>query len=185
MVISGGLKQLLLVIAQRATVLLAVTLVEMAGPAIAVRYLTDSYEECLIIGCWVALMAAPLSYALSQVSSPIQSSPYVLYGSYVINVGGCCDPRRHPFNTGCWPLSYGGNPGVHGVSHRGGQTHANYGTAFPPIISASVLTVVRSLLSQLFTVTGEKYRECATFLRQFAEEKAVSERLNRHFSVSN
>ena len=45
--------------------------------------------------------------------------------------------------------------------------------------------MVRSLLSQLFTVTGEKYRECATFLRQFAEEKAVSERLNRHFSVSN
>ena len=24
-----------------------------------------------------------------------------------------------PVDTGCVPLSYGGNPGVHGVSHRG------------------------------------------------------------------
>jgi hypothetical protein len=46
-----------------------------------------------------------------------------------------------PFDTGCLPLNYSSDAGVHGVSHRGGQTHANYGTAFPPIISASVLTV--------------------------------------------
>ena len=27
---------------------------------------------------------------------------------------------RYPFNTGCLPLSYSGNPGVNGVSHREG-----------------------------------------------------------------
>jgi hypothetical protein len=47
----------------------------------------------------------------------------------------------HPFETGWLPLSYSGNAGVNGVSDRGASTHANYGTAFPPIISASVLTV--------------------------------------------
>ena len=26
----------------------------------------------------------------------------------------------YPFNTACLPLTYTGNPGVHGVSHRGG-----------------------------------------------------------------
>jgi hypothetical protein len=45
------------------------------------------------------------------------------------------------FETACFPLSYSGNPGVNGVSYRGAQTHANYGTAFLLIISASVLTV--------------------------------------------
>ena len=29
--------------------------------------------------------------------------------------------RGHPFDTGCSPLSYSGNSGVHGVSHRGGE----------------------------------------------------------------
>ena len=36
---------------------------------------------------------------------------------YVTNIdsGSHCDP----FNTGCVPLNYSGNPGVNGVSHRG------------------------------------------------------------------
>ena len=33
----------------------------------------------------------------------------------------------HPFDTGCLPLSYSGNPGVNGVSHRG----ANFGFYLP------------------------------------------------------
>ena len=35
-------------------------------PAIAVRYLTSNLEDMLWIGCWTALMAAPLSYALHK-----------------------------------------------------------------------------------------------------------------------
>ena len=27
--------------------------------------------------------------------------------------------RGYPFDTGCWPLGYSGNAGVHGVSDRG------------------------------------------------------------------
>ena len=33
----------------------------------------------------------------------------------------CACDASHPFNPVCLPLGYSGNPGVNGVSHRGGR----------------------------------------------------------------
>jgi hypothetical protein len=58
---------------------------------------------------------------------------------------GCLDtPTTHPFDTGCLPLNYSGNPGVNGESDRGTCATQAKGVGFS-FNTSCALTTVRAL----------------------------------------